>query len=167
MTEESLVEACRRAEEPFPAIQEALGTLVGHRLFTLMAIDWASEEAARIYTSHPAEYPVGGRKPLGTLTDWGRVVLEGQQPWIGNTAEDIRGAFFDYELIFSLGCEACMNVPVIDNAGAGETRVIGTINLLHKAGHFHREHVTLTEPFAALLLQPFRDWALAGGGQNG
>jgi len=162
MTRESLLNACRTAPDLYPALDTALGKLIGHKLFTLMAIDWPRGEAARIYTNMPDDYPVGGRKPLGAMTAWGKIVLEGRQPWIAYTAEDIQSAFFDHELIASLGCASCLNVPVIDPDATDGPRVIGTVNMLHVAGHYETEHASLAAPFAELLVQPYRDWASAG-----
>lgn len=161
MSKEVLLAECEAAPDLYPALEKALGQLIGHKLFTLMAIDWPREEAARIYTNMPDDYPVGGRKPLGALTDWGKIVLEGRQPWIARTAEDIRGAFFDHELIAQLGCESCLNVPVIDTEAQGGPRVIGTMNMLDKEEHYNEEHAILAAPFADLLVQPYRDWANA------
>ena len=161
MTEAALLAACRTAPDLYPALEDALGRLIGHRLFTLMAIDWPRGEAARIYTNEPHAYPVGGRKPLGAMTAWGEIVLEGRRPWIGSTAEDIRGAFFDHETIAALGCASCLNVPVVDPEAADGPRVIGTVNMLHEAGHYREADAERAAPFADLLVQPYRDWALA------
>ena len=161
MTDEDLLAACRTAPDLYPALDTALERLIGHKLFTLMAIDWPRGEAARIYSNKPDEYPVGGRKPLGALTDWGKIVLEGRQPWIAYTAEDIRSAFFDHELIARLGCASCLNVPVIDGEAPDGPRVIGTVNLLHEGGHYTQTHAVMAAPFAELLVQPYRDWASA------
>lgn len=159
----ALLARCQTAPDLFPALQDAMQQVLGHKLFTLMAIDWDRGEAARIYTSHPVEYPVGGRKPLGGMTDWGRVVLENRQPWIARTAEDIRWAFFDHALIAELGCQSCLNVPVADPDAPGGPRVIGTMNLLHVAHHYDQDGATRAAPFAALLRDPFRAWARATG----
>jgi hypothetical protein len=163
MTDAELLDRCRTAPDLYPALQEALAEVVGHKLFTLMAMDHERGEAARIYTSHPDEYPVGGRKPLGRMTGWGQVVLEGRQPWIGRTAEDIEWAFFDHALIASLGCASCLNQPVIDADAPGGPRVIGTINLLHQAGWYDQAAAHRTAPFAALLVEPYRAWAKTAG----
>ncbi|MEM8728974.1 MAG: GAF domain-containing protein [Pseudomonadota bacterium] len=161
MNATDLLAQCRAAPDLYPALDDALDQLIGHKLFTLMAIDWPRGEAARIYTNMPDDYPVGGRKPLGTLTNWGQVVIEGRQSWIAHTAEDIRWAFFDHERIAALGCASCLNVPVVDTKAADGPRVIGTLNILHEAHHFDSVHADMVAPFAALLVQPFRDWALA------
>ena len=163
MTDDAVLARVQAAPDLYPALQDAMAEMVGHKLFTLMAIDHARGEAARIYTSHPAEYPVGGRKPLGNMTDWGRIVIEGRQPWIGYDMDDIRFAFFDHELIASLGCASCLNMPVIDEDAPGGPRVIGTINLLDAAHHYTPDHAARLVPFAALLVQPYRDWAAQAG----
>lgn len=163
MSDTNLLAQTRDAADLYPAIQSALDQIVGHKLFTLMAIDHGRGEAARIYTSHPAEYPVGGRKPLGDMTAWGKIVLQDRQPWIAYDSADIEGAFFDHALIAELGCASCLNVPVIEEDTPGGPRVIGTVNLLHGAGHYAPEHIEKVAPFAALLVQSFQDWADAAG----
>lgn len=161
MSDEDVLAACRAAPDLYQALDHALDRLLGHKLFTLMAIDWTRDEAARIYTNMPQDYPVGGRKPLGALTDWGKIVLEERQPWIAYTAEDIRGAFFDHDLIARLGCASCLNVPVIDQEASGGPRVIGTVNLLHESNHYAPKSAVTAAPFADLLVQPYRNWASA------
>lgn len=163
MTDDAILDRVKAAPDLYPAMQAAMAEAVGHKLFTLMAIDHARGEAARIYTSHPVEYPAGGRKPLGNMTDWGRIVIEGRQPWIGYDMDDIRFAFFDHELIASLGCASCLNMPVVDEDAPGGPRVIGTMNLLDVAHHYTPDHAARLAPFAALLVQPYRDWAAQAG----
>ena len=163
MTDDALLARVAAAPDPYPALQAATAEMVGHKLFTLMAMVHGAGEAARIYTSHPVEYPVGGRKPLGNMTDWGRIVLEQRQPWIAYDMDDIRFAFFDHETIASLGCASCLNMPVIDEDAPGGPRVIGTMNLLDVAGHYAPEHADRLAPFARLLVAPYRDWVAATG----
>lgn len=145
---------CKAAPDLYPALDAALGEVIGHRLFTLMTVDPKRQEAARIYSNRPAEYPVGGRKPLGRMTGWGEVVLGQKRPWIGYDAKDIAWAFFDHDLIASLGCASCVNVPVVDG---GE--VLGTVNMLHEAGYYTEADAARAAPFAALLVPSFRAWA--------
>ena len=150
----ALLESVFAATDLHAALDAALAEVVGHKLFTLMVIDWGKEEAARIYSNRPEEYPVKGRKPLGALTGWGKHVLEGRQHWIGHNADDIRWAFFDHEIIAGLSCASCLNVPVIDGG-----RVLGTVNLLHEAGWYDEADVARVAPFAEKLLPGFRAFA--------
>ena len=154
-----LLARCKASPDLFPALDDALAQVVGHRLFTLMAIDWKRNEAERIYSSRPKEYPLGGRKALGELTDWGEIVLISCKPWIARTIEDIRGAFFDHELIASLGCQSCLNIPVTSTDASGILRAVGTMNMLHENNHFGPEHVAKAMPFAALLEPVLSSWA--------
>lgn len=133
----------------YGAVQDALGTLVGHRLFTLLTLSADGQEVGRVWTSNPAAYPVQGRKRMGP-TPWGAHVLQGQQPWMCNDADGIRWAFPDHALIASLGLAACINVPVVAFG-----RTLGTLNLLDGAGEYGPVAVEVARVFAGLLVLPF------------
>lgn len=137
-------------EALYDALSDATKALVGHKLFTLMFLDTARNEAARVYSNQPDAYPVGGRKELGEMTGWGRHVLEGRQPYLGPTEADIKWAFFDHELIVSLGCGAVINIPVMWNGV-----MLGTINLLDSEGAYNEAHIAPLLPLAPLLITPF------------
>ena len=96
----SLADALAQPGQPKPAYEafEHLATEhFGHRLLTILA--WhGSAEVERVHTSRPAEYPLLGRKRMG-VTAWAEIVLKGGQPWFGKSADDIRWAFPDHELM--------------------------------------------------------------------
>jgi hypothetical protein len=94
-----------------------------------------------------------------TESDWHKLVIGQRRSWVGFTYEDVKWAFFDHELIRSLGCESAINVPVV-YAG----RVLGTMNLLDAAGHYKTSDPAKIEPFAALLIGPFLDAIAADPG---
>jgi len=48
----------------FGALEAALGAVLGHRLSRSMRYHARTGESERIYTTHPREYPVGGKKAL-------------------------------------------------------------------------------------------------------
>jgi hypothetical protein len=116
-------------DDIFHAAQETVGV----RLFTVSAIADAATSMARVYTTHPDVYPVGGRKTLDGDTNpvWLEQVVKGQQPFLGRDKEAVRSFFFDYETIESLGCGAIINVPVVRD---GET--IGSMNFLAAEGSY-------------------------------
>ena len=145
--------ALARANQPtatFEALDSALGTVLGHKLFTILRWHADRRESERLYTSQPGAYPVGGRKPLN-VTAWSRRVLEERRPYIGRTAEDIRAHFFDHELIASLGCASILNVPVV-----WSDRVLGTLNLLHEAQWYDDADVPVGLAFAGLAVPALR-----------
>ena len=145
----AVLAAQRNEEQPaalFRALDAALAATVGHRLFTILVNHPAARENERFYTNRPAEYPVGGRKPV-TDAPWMRQVLEQGEPYIGRTRADIESVFFDHALILSLGCESVLNMPV-----RWRGRTLGTLNLLHRAGHYEESDLPLARLFAALAL---------------
>ena len=130
----------------FDALEAALGRLIGHKLFTLMVLDCDKGEAERVYSNQPDAYPVLGRKPLGAMTEWGRHVIEGREPYIGHTAADIRWAFFDHALIASLGCASVINLLVTFDGA-----LLGTVNMLHEEHYYEEADLEVGAPFAQLL----------------
>ena len=121
--------------ESFEDIHEAAKSEVGVRLFTVSALAGTGSDLgmARVYSSHPDVYPVGGTKTFAGDTSpvWLKQVIEGQQPFLGADANSVRAFFFDYEIIESLGCGAIVNVPVVSN---GQT--IGSMNFLDAEGAY-------------------------------
>ena len=133
----------------FGALEAALGAVLGHRLFTLMRYHADTGDCERIYTTHPTQYPVGGRKALNR-TPWTERVLRRQQPYVGRTAADVRAVFFDHALIASLGCGSVLNVPVV-----WDGRTLGTINLLHEEGWYDEGDAPVGLLFAALAIPAY------------
>ena len=151
---ESCVAALKQPGPPealFKVLDRALAEMVGHKLFTLLYVAPDGKRVKRLYTNMPKEYPVGGYKPV-TESDWHKLVIGKRQAWVGYNYDDVKWAFFDHELIRSLGCESAINVLVV-YAG----RVLGTMNLLDAAGHYKESDAAAIEPFAALLIGPFLD----------
>lgn len=131
----------------FKALDDEAKARVGHKLFTLLYVDGG--EVARVYSNQPAAYPVFGRKPMGP-TPWGQVVLKERKPYLGRDMEAIRWAFFDHELIASLGCGSVINIPIVHD---GET--IGTMNLLDAEHHYTDDDVPQVAVLAPLLIPAF------------
>ena len=149
---EGLIAAQAETDQPgavFRALDRALATQPGHILFTVLLHHPRQRESERFYTNMPEAYPIGGRKPV-TDSPWMQRVVHGGQPYIGRTRDDIRDVFFDYELIWSLGCESVLNMPV---RWAGET--LGTLNLLHRAGHYTEADLPQVQLMAALAVPAF------------
>jgi hypothetical protein len=135
----------------FKSLDRALVDTVGHKLFTLLYVAPNKLRVKRLYTNMPKEYPVGGYKEIKS-TPWHKRVVEERRAWVGYSAKDIEWAYFDHELIKSLGCESAMNVPVVYSG-----RLLGTMNLLDAANHYKETDVAKCEPYAALLIGPFLD----------
>jgi hypothetical protein len=114
----------------FAAIEKLTAEVIGHRLFTIMQFDAETFEVARVHSSLPAVYPVGGRKQKGR-TAWGDHTLVGMNVFRANDAEGIRAAFDDHATILGLGLGSILNIPICFDG-----RCTGTMNLCHQAGWF-------------------------------
>jgi hypothetical protein len=124
-------------------IHKAAGSL----LTTASVYDLANMRSRRVWTDEAAAYPTGNFKRLDRNTYFDTVIA-GKRPFSSTTIEEIATVFFDWEKIRALGFESNMNLPAIAN---GE--VIGTINLLHRKGHFTEARVATAmewQPVATL-----------------
>ena len=133
----------------FAALDAALASVLGHKLFTVMVYHDATGESERVYTNEPAAYPVGGRKAMNP-TPWAKRVIHERRPYLGPTPADVKAVFYDWELIASLGCGSVLNLPVT----RGE-RLLGTLNLLHEAHWYDEADILAGEAFAALAAPAF------------
>lgn len=123
----------------FEALERLVDSVIGVRLFTLMEIDPARGVARRNYSNMPEAYPVSGEKPLEPGA-WSEQVEQRHETFVANSIEEIAAVFGDHELIQSLGCESCLNLPIVVGGKA-----IGTLNCLHVAGHYTPERISAAE----------------------
>lgn len=134
----------------FEALERRVDAVIGVKLFTLMTFNEASGIAQRFHSNMPDVYPVSGEKKTEP-NDWVDQVLARSETFVANSIEEIAAVFPDHELIQSLGCESCINIPVVV---AGKVR--GTLNCLHEAGHYTPDRIAasedLKEPGALALL---------------
>ncbi len=137
-----LTQALTSKDQPsatFKALERLVDETVGVILFTLMEIDHGKGVARRNYTNMPDAYPVSGEKPM-QKDRWSNQVQGEHQIFVANSIEEIADVFSDYPLIQSLGCESCINIPIVVG---GE--VMGTLNCLNVAEHFTPERIAAAE----------------------
>lgn len=123
----------------YQALEGLVDDIIGVKLFTLMEIDNENGVARRTYTNMPEAYPTSGEKPIED-TPWTEQVQKRHETFVANSIEEIADVFGDYELIKSLGCESCLNLPIVINGEA-----IGTLNCLHEAGHYTPDRVSAAQ----------------------
>jgi hypothetical protein len=141
-------------DEPFRAVADLAQRIFGHRLFTVMRHRATTAEVERIFSDNEKAYPVGGRKrKMGTA--WGEKVLDRGEVFIAANRDELREAFPDYELIFSLGISSIMNVPVSHD---GQT--LATVNISGEAGAYRDEDIPAARMLGAVLVPVL----LAAGG---
>lgn len=115
----------------------------GSLLTTASVYDLRQMRSRRVWTDDATAYPTGNFKRLDRNRFF-ETVIEAKRPFSSLTIEEIATVFFDWEKIRALGFESNMNLPAVARG-----RVIGTINLLHRKGHFTSERVA-----AAMAWQP-------------
>ena len=136
---DAVAQSDAQPDATFKALEELVDKSIGVKLFTLMEVDHDRNVAWRSYTNMPDAYPVLGEKPR-VQNKWTDIVDGQHRIFVANSIEEIAEVFPDHELIRSLGCESCLNLPIFIN---GEMR--GTLNCLHEAGHFTPERVAAAE----------------------
>ena len=128
------------------AVDALVQIVIGHRLFTILRVHEAGLEVERIYSSNTAAYPVGGRKKKQG-TPWSKIVLDRGDVFVARTPHEVRDAFDDHALIFSLGIGSIMNVPI-----GYRGRRLGTKNISHEAGWFRDQDAAAGRLIASLLV---------------
>ncbi|QCP00581.1 GAF domain-containing protein [Arthrobacter sp. 24S4-2] len=146
-----------KADTVFQQTFDAMRRDPGVILFT--ALQWIPERSSlrRLFTSHPADYPVGGEKTVEISPGWLGTVIDEKKPFLAADLNALREVFADSELIQRLGCGAVINVPVLDE----DRNVVGVLAMLDAEGRYTEQSVEtavdvvkrnltdLTEAFAA------------------
>lgn len=136
---------------PFAALDALCQSLVGHRLFSCSRfdLDSGSGTAARVYTSDEASYPTSGLKEI-VPNRWTETVLDRHETFVANSVEGFADVFPDHAFIASLGLGSVVNLPVILRG-----KMLGTVNILHVAGHFDAARLERLGPIGPAALLAF------------
>jgi len=131
--------------------EQSLTEVFGQRLFTVLAYDARSSRLGRLHSNRLDINPVGGLKRV-TQSRWSAQVLQRGEMFVGSSRADIQAVFSEYELLWSIGCESVLNIPVRKN---GVT--LGTMNLLGEAGLYDHADLETASIFAQLAVAPLED----------
>ena len=132
-----MTETSMKPDAIFQQVFDAMRQDPGVILFTVL--QWIPKRSSlrRLFTSHPAEYPVGGEKTVEISPGWLGTVIEDKKPFLAADLDALREVFADSELIQRLGCGAVINVPVLDAGG----NVAGVLALLDAEGSYTQQSV--------------------------
>ena len=136
------------ARDVYREVERIAAQTVGFRLFTILRYLEAERAVERLYSSDEKAYPVGGRKPLDKIAV-SHGAMERGEIFLAATREEVRAAFFDHELIFSLGISAILNVPI-----RYASRRLGTLNLCGEEGMYGPAEIASARMLGALLVPP-------------
>ncbi|MBB5503411.1 GAF domain-containing protein [Paraburkholderia sp. MM5384-R2] len=148
----AIADAHRHADQPgatLRALDEAVDTLVGRTLLTVLTVYSDEGIVERSYSNLTSRYPVGGFKRIGD-TPRLREVLETGEVFIAQTRNDIIANYPDAQTIFETGCSSVLNVPVF-----WRERIVATVNLLHTEGFYQPLHVPVVRSLAQAALPAF------------
>jgi hypothetical protein len=117
---------------------------VGYVLLTVTRVEpLRRATVVRVWSSHPALYPLNDTKPIDA-GDWMSIV-EQRLPVVCDQPADLQ-AFFpaDAQALLSLGCGAGINVPAFE-----ADVLLGCVNAFHEAGWFTPQRVVRARQLAA------------------
>ena len=139
------LQAEKPERETYKAVERLAAETCGWRLLTILKYVEKDAVVERLSSSDEKAYPLGGRKPLDKIAS-SHGGMEHGDIFLAGTKADVKAAFFDHELIFSLGITAIMNVP-IRHAG----RRLGTLNFCGEEGNYHEREMQIGRVLAGLL----------------
>ena len=145
----AIAEPQHQPQTAFATLGNLADTLVGARMFTVLAFDFPRQVARRLYSTDEAIYPTGVEDPLMD-TIWERTLVGERRPLVLNDPTALATLLPNTAELVALGCEAMLNLPVVV---AGQT--IGALNMLHESGRYTPERIEAAHallPGAAAML---------------
>jgi GAF domain-containing protein len=133
-------------QKVYKAVEKLAADTCGWVLLTTLKYVEAEQVVERVHSSDEKAYPLGGKKPLNKITASHGAMDQGDV-FLAATKADVKHAFFDHELIFSLGISAILNSP-IRYAG----RRLGTLNFCGTEGMYGPTEIQNAKILAGLLV---------------
>ena len=133
----------------FKKIANLIKSRLGYKLLTFTVIDKSQTFVERVYTSNNKIYPLMGVKKI-PQNEWKKKVIKQKHNFFLNSRERIKEIFYDYDIIFSLGCGSIINYLVLFQG-----KILGTINILHKEGYYKKKHIKELKIYSNLLISHY------------
>ena len=135
-------------EAAFDQVSAFLKARVGHTLFTVSRNLPGGQEVERIYSSLPANYPVGGRNAVDQ-TEWTRQMERGEC-FVANVPAEFGPHFHNLDTIVSEGFGAVINIPVSHGG-----RKLGSLNLLDREGAYRGDVLPACRAAGVMAVEGF------------
>jgi hypothetical protein len=130
----------------YRAVESIAAETVGFVFLTTLRYNEAEACVQRLHSSNEQAYPVGGRKPLSKITA-SHAALDSGEVFLAADRAAVKEAFFDHELIFSLGSTAILNAPIRFGG-----RRLGTLNFCGVEHTYGPDEVRKAKLLAGLLI---------------
>lgn len=140
-----IIEVAKVTQSNSPAVDiwrtldMAIIVIFPYQLFTISFYDQATSTTCRLYTTRNDVQPLGARKKV-TQSAWSKHVLQDGKQFYGQSIEDIKESFSEWEFLSKIGCESVLNTPVRNNATGA---IVGTLNILGQEHAFDKTPVEL------------------------
>jgi GAF domain-containing protein len=129
----------------YKAVEKLAAESVGFVFLTTLRYNEAEACVERLHSSNETAYPIGGRKPLSKITA-SHSAMHAGDVFLAPDRAAVKAAFFDHDLIFSLGATAILNAPI--RVGG---RRLGTLNFCGVEGAYGAREVAIAKILAGLL----------------
>ncbi|CZR39167.1 uncharacterized protein FPRO_05641 [Fusarium proliferatum ET1] len=129
------------------ALDAAVGAIFPNQLFTIFVYDEATGTTCRLYTTRNDVQLPGARKRV-TQSAWSKQVLQDGKQFYGQSIEDIKKSFSEWEFLSTIGCESVLNTPVRNNATGA---IVGTLNILGEPHAFDESPAKLAVVLGQLV----------------
>ncbi len=130
----------------YTSVERVAAETCGWVLLTTLKYNEAEQVVERVHSSDEKAYPLGGKKPLNKITTSHRAMDRGEV-FLAVDRAAVKQAFFDHELIFSLGISAILNAPI--RLGG---RRLGTLNFCGVEGTYGPKEIAAAKILAGLLV---------------
>ncbi|KAL5603231.1 hypothetical protein FOBRF1_010764 [Fusarium oxysporum] len=135
------------AADIWRALDAAVSAIFPNQLFTISVYDEATGTTCRLYTTRNDVQPLGARKKV-TQSAWSEQVLRDGKQFYGQSIEEIKKSFSEWEFLSAIGCESVLNTPVRNNATGA---IVGTLNILGEPHAFDESPVKLAVVLGQLV----------------
>lgn len=130
----------------YKAVEKIAAETCGWVMLTTLKYDEAAGVVVRLHSSNEKDYPLGGTKPISKITA-SRQMMDKGETFLAPDRAAVKEAFFDHDLIFSLGISAILNAP-IRHAG----RRLGSLNFCGEEGWYGATEARNAQILAGLLI---------------
>ncbi len=130
----------------YKAVEKVAAETCGWVMLTTLKYDEAAGVVVRLHSSNEKDYPLGGTKPISKITV-SRQKMDKGEVFLAPDRAAVKEAFFDHDLIFSLGISAILNAP-IRHAG----RRLGSLNFCGEEGWYGETEARNAQILGGLLI---------------
>jgi hypothetical protein len=130
----------------YRAVERIAAETVGFVFLTTLRYNEVEACVQRLHSSNAQAYPVGGKKPLSKIKE-SHAALDSGEVFLAPDRAAVKAAFFDHELIFSLGSTAILNAPIRHGG-----RRLGTLNFCGVEHTYGPDDVRKAKLLAGLLV---------------